>query len=212
MGWSFTDSDREWSPASSGFVREDMEVKLLDEDDNEVAAGEPGEVCIRPRVPFILFDGYFDDPEATVVAFRNLWYHSGDLARFNERGELFFVDRKKDCIRYKGRNISSMEVEAVAAKHPAVREVAAIGVPAEELDTESQLMLCVVRHEGTELAPEELARFINDHAPYFMVPRYIAFVDELPHTPTGRVQKFKLREQRDLPAWDREAAGFVVRR
>jgi crotonobetaine/carnitine-CoA ligase len=126
---------------------------------------------------------------------------------------VFFVDRKADFVRHKGRNLSSFDAERAAIAHPGVYEVAAHGVPIDELAQEDELKLCVVRAPDSELTAEELATFINDTAPYFMVPRYIEFVDELPHTPSGKVQKHLLRQRGVTPeTWDRIAAGFEVRR
>jgi len=172
-----------------------------------------GEFCVRPAEPAILFNGYFRNPEATLAAFRNLWYHTGDLDRRDEEGDWFFVDRKADFIRYKGRNVSSFAVEAAVGAHPAVLECAAHGVTSAELDSEAEIKVCVVLREGEELQPEALVRFVNENAPYFFVPRYVEFVDALPHTPTGRVQKFKLRE-RGLTSgtWDRVSAGVEIER
>ena len=131
----------------------------------------------------------------------------------DEDGDYFFVDRKADFIRHKGRNISSFAVEAAFAAHPAVAESGAHGVSTAELESEAELKVAVVLKPGETASAEELARFVNDTAPYFFVPRYIEFLDELPHTPTGRVQKYKLRERGVTETtWDREAAGFVVRR
>ena len=152
-------------------------------------------------------------PEATLRAFSNLWYHTGDLGRRDEEGDYFFVDRKADFIRHKGRNISSFAVEATVGAHEAVAESAAHGVKTAELESEAELKIAVVLKPGHSVTAEELARFINDTAPYFFVPRYIEFLDELPHTPTGRVQKYKLRDRGVTAAtWDRESAGFVVER
>ena len=146
-------------------------------------------------------------------AWRNLWYHTGDLGRRDADGEHFFVDRKADFIRYKGRNIASLEVEAAVAAHPAVAQAAVHGVTSAELEAEAELKVCVVRKPGAQVGADELARFVNDTAPYFFVPRYIEFLDELPVTPTGRVQKFKLRERGVTPqTWDAKRAGFVVKR
>ena len=118
-----------------------------------------------------------------------------------------------DFIRHKARNISSFEVEAAVNAHPAVAACAAHGVATAQLESEAELKIAVVLHAGESLAAEDLARFVNDNAPYFFVPRYIEFVDELPSTPTGRVQKFKLRERGvTSETWDAEAAGFEVRR
>jgi crotonobetaine/carnitine-CoA ligase len=205
--------ERKWKPNSAGIARPDMEVRILDDSDREVPRGEVGEICIRPREPDVLFSGYFRQPEATLGAFRNLWYHSGDLGRMDEDDELFFVDRKADFMRYKGRNVSSFEAERAALAHPEVQEAAAHGVPVPELATEDEVKLCVVREEGSGLTEATLAAFINDNAPYYLVPRYIEFVDELPHTPTGRVQKYLLRQRGVTPStWDRVRAGFEVQR
>lgn len=207
------DGTRTWKPNSTGVPQPGVEVRLLDDDDVEVPAGEVGEICVRPADPYVIFNGYFHDPEATSAAFRNLWYHTGDLARRDEDGEFFFFDRKADYIRYKGRNVSSFAVEAAVNAHPAVAHCAAYGVRSAELDVEAEIKVDVVLKPGVTLHPEELATFVNETAPYFFVPRYIEFVDQLPQTPTGRVRKFALRERGvGDRTWDRDAAGFVVKR
>lgn len=124
---------RTWKPNSAGAARPDLDLALLDADDEPVAVGAVGEVCVRPRKPGVIFSGYFNAAEQTVEAFSNLWYHTGDLGRLDDDGELFFVDRKKDVMRYKGRNVASVDVESAARSHPGVHEVAAHGVPAAEL-------------------------------------------------------------------------------
>lgn len=207
------DGTRAWKSNSSGVPAPRVDVCLLDDDDVEVPVGEVGEICVRPADPYVIFNGYFHDPEATVAAFRNLWYHTGDLARRDAEGEFFFFDRKADYIRYKGRNVSSFAVEAAVNAHPAVAQSAAYGVKAVELDVEAEIKVDVVLRPGAALRPEELATFVNETAPYFFVPRYIEFVDQLPQTPTGRVRKFTLRERGvGGQSWDRESAGFVVKR
>ena len=207
------DDGRPKKPRSLGRALPGIEVRLLDDDDREVPVGEVGEFCVRPTEPYVIFNGYFNNPEATLAAFRNLWYHTGDLGRRDEDGDHFFVDRKADFIRYKGRNVSSFAIEAAVNAHPAVAESAAHGVTSAELESEAEIKAVVVLKPGQQLAPEELAGFVNENAPYFFVPRYIEFVEELPHTPTGRVQKFKLRARGvTAQTWDRERAGFVVKR
>jgi crotonobetaine/carnitine-CoA ligase len=202
---------RTYKANSLGEPASGIEVKLLDDRDFEVGPGAVGEFCIRPTEPYTIFNGYFQDPEATVRAWSNLWYHSGDLGRRDEDGEYFFVDRKKDFIRYKGRNISSFQVEAAFMAHPAVAQCAAHAVTSEEL--EAELKLCVVLKPGQRATPEELCRFVNDTAPYFFVPRYLELMSALPATPTGRVQKYRLRERGVTPeTWDARRAGFVVKR
>ncbi|MFC2027715.1 AMP-binding protein [Chloroflexota bacterium] len=207
------DGSRTYAPGSLGDPVEGIEIKLLDEGDIEVPVGEVGEFCIRPTEPNVIFNGYFNNPEATLKAFRNLWYHTGDSGRRDEEGNHFFVDRKADFIRYGGRNISSFAVEAAVSKHPAVKQCAAHGVTSVELEAEAELKVVVVVNEGHQVSADELARFVNDNAPYFFVPLYIEFMEELPQTPTGRVQKYKLRERGVTPeTWDRKAAGFVLER
>ena len=202
-----------YPPNALGDVDDGIEVRLLDDDDNEVAPGETGEFCVRPTEPHAIFNGYWNNPEATVRAFRNLWYHTGDLGRQDDEGNYYFVDRKQDFIRFKGRNISSFGVEAAISAHPSVMQCAVHGVTAEELDAEAELKACIVLKPDASASAEEICRFVNDTAPYFFVPRYVQFFDSLPQTPTNRVQKFLLRERGLTPeTWDGRAAGFEIRR
>lgn len=191
-----------------------VDVRLIDDEGNDVPVGEPGEFAVKPKKPHIMFEGYFENPEAMAGAFTpDGWYRMGDLGRQDEDGDWFFVDRKKDAVRYAGRNISTMEVEQAFRAHPAVEEVAVFGIKSEELDVESELAAHVILKPGQTLGAEELARFINDNAPYYFVPRYLEFVDSLPYTPTNKVQKFMLRERGiTKDTWDRKAAGFDLRK
>lgn len=207
------DGVTEWPPNSLGDPAKDIEVALLDDDGQPVAAGEAGEVCIKEKAPHVLFNGYFNNEEANAAAFKAGWYHTGDLLKRDEQGHYYFVDRKKDLIRYKGRSVSSVAIEAISRGHPAVESAAAYGIPSKELESEHEIMLAVIPKKNATLAPEALARFINDNAPYFFVPRYIEVVDSLPMTPTQKVQKNILREQGlSENTWDAKAAGFVIER
>ena len=199
---------------SLGLPPPDIEVGLYDEDGAEVPPGEIGEICVRAVAPYTLFNGYFDNPEATAAAYRGDWFLTGDLARFDPQlGVYFFADRKKDAVRYAGRNISSMEVESVVRRHPAIADVAAYGIPSKEIESEDELKLSVVLKDGQELSAEELCEFINTNAPHFFVPRYLDFVDALPYTPTQKVQKFKLRELgNSSTTWDLRASNFEIQR
>jgi crotonobetaine/carnitine-CoA ligase len=200
-------------PNVLGTVNEELEVRLLDDEGGEVPVGEVGEFCVRPLAPHAIFNGYFDQPEATKNAFFGDWYRMGDLGRRDTDGDFYFVDRKKDYIRYKGRNISSFEVELVAQKHPAVAAAAAFGVRSDELEWEHEIKLDVIVKPDTSVTPDELARFINDNAPYFLVPRYIELRDALPYTPTNKVEKYKLRARGVTPeTWDRMKSGFELMR
>jgi crotonobetaine/carnitine-CoA ligase len=207
------DGTATWNAGSVGRPLPGIDVRLLDDDDREVPVGEVGEFCVRPQEPAVLFNGYFDDPEATLRAFRNLWYHTGDLGRTDEDGQFYFVDRKQDYIRFKGRNVSSFAVEAALRSHPAVGEVAAFGVATISLSSEAEIMVVVVPRADVAVSPEELARHVNEHAPYFLVPRYIELVESIPLTPTGKVRKNLLRERGVTgDTWDRDGVAFELRR
>jgi carnitine-CoA ligase len=186
-----------------------MDVEIHDEHDRPVPAGELGEIVVRPREPGSIFQGYWNRPEATLEAFRNLWFHSGDQGRLTEDGYLVYTDRIKDSIRRRGENISSFEVERAMQAHPAVIECAAYAVPSEL--TEDEVMVSVVLKPDVPATPEELLGFAADRIPRFAVPRYLRVVGELPRTPSQRVQKFKLRDEGVTPdTADREALGITL--
>jgi crotonobetaine/carnitine-CoA ligase len=201
-------------PYALGYPPSDIELRLCDDDGNEVAVGAAGEMCVKPLVPHVLFNGYFDNAQGTAAAYRGEWFLTGDMARQDpETGALFFVDRKKDAVRFAGRNISTLEVEGVFRRHPSVSDVAAFGIPSAEMDSEDELKVNVVLKEGEAASAEDLCRFVNENAPHYFVPRYLDFVESLPYTPTNKVQKFKLREQGVADTtWDRKTAGFKVQR
>ncbi|CAA0118048.1 Crotonobetaine/carnitine--CoA ligase [Halioglobus japonicus] len=206
-------SGRTQPPGSCGSVVDGVEARLVGDDGRDVATGEPGELWVKPLQPHFIFNGYFDNPEATAAAFEGPWYKTGDLLKCNDEGFYYFCDRKKDAVRYKGRNISTFEVELAVRRHPAIADCAAFGIPSEELEAEQEIMLDVILKPGETLQAVELAQFINDNAPYFFVPRYIHFVDALPYTPTNKVQKFRLRERGvTASTWDARAAGFKASR
>ena len=187
------------------------EVRIVDENDEEVPPGVPGEMCVRTKNPWDMTLGYWNHPEWTVKAWRNFWYHTGDMLMRDEAGNYYFVDRSKDAIRRRGENISSMEVEQEIVKHPAVLECAVI--PAASEHTEQEVMAVIVPREGMTVDPAELIRFLEPRMAYFMIPRYVEAAASLPKTPTGKIQKFPLRE-RGLTAatWDREKAGIKLKR
>ncbi len=204
----------ELPPHSLGYPPPDIELRLIDDEGREVADGEAGEMCIKPLAPHVLFNGYFENPEATAAAFRGDYFLTGDMARRDpDTGALYFVDRKKDVVRFAGRNISSLEVESVVRRHPVVSDVAAFGIPSADIASEDELKLAVVLKEGESLEPEHLCNFIAENAPHYFVPRYLEYVASLPYTPTNKVQKFKLRERGVTETtWDRDAAGYRARR
>ena len=179
-----------------------FEARVVDPLDTELPAGEAGELVLRADEPFAFASGYFGKPEATVAAWRNLWFHTGDRGVREADGAFRFVDRLKDSIRRRGENISSYEVEQVLQGHPAVASVAVYPVCSEL--AEDEVMASLVARDGETLDPAELARFCATRLPYFAIPRFIEVVDDLPRTENGKVQKYKLRERGVTPtAWDR---------
>jgi crotonobetaine/carnitine-CoA ligase len=201
-------------PGSLGIPNPEIELRLIDDDSNDVPVDTPGEFAIKTKGPHMMFEGYFNNPEATANAFTpDGWYKMGDLGRRDADGDYFFVDRKKDAVRYAGRNISTMEVESAIRKHSAIHDVAVFGIRSTELADESELAAHVVLKPGETVKAEELARYINDNAPYYFVPRYMEFVTALPYTPTNKVQKYVLRERGVTAAtWDARKAGFKATR
>jgi crotonobetaine/carnitine-CoA ligase len=181
------------------------EVRIEGDDGEELAPGEPGEICIRSKRPAVMLMGYYANEQATAQALRGGWFHSGDRGEMDEDGYFTFVDRLKDSIRRRGENISSYEVERAVNEHPAVAESAAVAVPSEL--GEDEVMIVVVVKRGEQLAPQELIAFCEQRIARFMLPRFVRFVAALPKTGTERVRKFMLREQGAGDAWDREAAA-----
>lgn len=180
-----------------------FDVRLVDSDDQDVPDGEPGEITTRPHRPNSMMVGYFGMPDRTVEAFRNLWFHTGDLARRDADGYYTFVDRRKDAIRRRGENISSWEVETVISRWPQIAECAAFGVPSEL--SEEDVMVVVIPRDGEELTLADLVAFCGEHMPRYMVPRYWEVADGLPRTQTGKVEKYRLRERGVIAStWDRE--------
>jgi carnitine-CoA ligase len=189
----------------------DFDVRLVDDEDVEVPVGEIGEIVCRPTGPNLMFAGYWRRPEETVAVVRNLWFHTGDLARLDEDGFLYFVDRKKDYLRRRGENISSFEMERTLHGHPAIKDVAVHSVPSEI--GEDEVKVTAVLQPDVELGAADLCKWCAERVPYFAIPRYIEFREDLPRNPVGRVLKYQLRDDGVTPAtWDREAAGVMFER
>jgi crotonobetaine/carnitine-CoA ligase len=175
--------------------KEWFDIRLVDpETDEEVNVGEVGELVVRANYPFTSCQGYFDMPEKTVEAFRNLWFHTGDGLRRDEDGWYYFVDRLKDALRRRGENISSYEVEQALSTHPSIAEVAAIGVPADQEAGEDEVMVFIVSEEGFQISPDDIWEYSQKQLPDFAIPRYIHFLQELPKTPSEKIRKIELRE------------------
>ena len=165
-------------------------VRLVDDVERDVPVGQVGEVLLQSPA---LMVGYYRDPERTAEAMRGGWFHTGDYARQDEDGFFFFVDRKKDIIRRRGENISSVEIERVLNDHPAVAESAVIPVPAAL--SEDDIHAYVVLRPGAQTTAEELQAWCEARLARFKMPQSVRFRDALPKTPTQRVEKYKLREE-----------------
>ncbi|MEA2208645.1 MAG: carnitine-CoA ligase, partial [Solirubrobacteraceae bacterium] len=188
-----------------------LEVEIHDERDEPVAPGTVGEIVARPRRAGAIFAGYWNRPEATVQAWRNLWFHSGDAGTLDEDGRLTFRDRKKDSIRRRGENISSFEVEQAVRGCRSVAECAAYPVPSEHGDDE--VMVAIVLGGAREFDARAFCEELVPLMPRFAVPRYVRVVQELPKTPSQRVRKHELRaEGVTSDTFDREALGIVPAR
>jgi crotonobetaine/carnitine-CoA ligase len=198
-------------PNAAGVVNDEyFDVRIFDDDDNELPAGEQGEIVVRPKRPQVMFEGYWGRPEATVGASRNWWYHTGDIGVIDDDRYLYFVDRKADYLRRRGENISSFEVERVLMGHGALADVAVHAVPSEL--TEDDLKITATLKEGATLTEADLFRWCVDQLPYFALPRYIEFRAELPRSPVGRVLKRELRAEGAGDAWDAETSGIEYER
>ncbi|MCL2335919.1 MAG: AMP-binding protein [Firmicutes bacterium] len=197
---------------SCGKIHPDYLVKIVDEDGVEVGVNMPGEVLVRPLKPFTMMLGYYKMPEQTNEAWKDLWFHTGDNARLDEEGYLHFVDRKKDALRRRGENVSSYEVEVIINSHPAVLESAVYAVPSDLAD-DDDIMVSLTLKPGGSLLPEELIAYCEERMAYFMVPRYVRFMDELPKNAVPRIEKYKLRAAGITPdSWDRDKAGYNLKR
>lgn len=188
---------------SFGKATPSFDVRIVDDEDNEVEPLTIGEIVSRPKLPNIMMAGYYKMPDKTLETLRNLWFHTGDYGMMDYDGYFYFVDRKKDYLRVGGENISSMQVEMTINSHPKVAESAALGIQL-EAGAEDNMVLYVVLKKGEKLTPEQFIEWCQERLPKFAVPRFVEFLDELPKTPTEKVEKYKLKE-RGIGAntWDR---------
>ena len=186
---------RERKPGSIGTPIEGVEMRIVDEDDNPVERGEVGEIVIRGHN---IMKGYWQKPEATEEAMRGGWFHSGDMARTDEDGYYYIVDRKKDLIIRGGYNVYPREVEEVLYEHPKIREAAVVGIPHDEWGEE--IGAAVVPHEGEELEPEEVSAYVKERIAAYKYPRVVWFIDELPKGPTGKILKREIEKPASVEA------------
>jgi long-chain acyl-CoA synthetase len=189
---SFNHPDRERKPGSIGTPVEGVEMKVVDDDGNEVAQGEVGEIVIKGHN---VMKGYWQRPDATEESIRDGWFHSGDMAKVDEDGYFFIVDRKKDMIIRGGYNVYPREIEEVLYEHPAVREAAVLGVAHDEYGEE--VAAAVALKEGESVTPEELREFVKGQVAAYKYPRRVWLVDELPKGPTGKILKREIEPPAD---------------
>ncbi len=193
IGAPLSNSLNDRVPGSCGKLNSGYQIKLVNDEGKEVGPNTPGELLIRPLLPYAMMLEYYQMPEKTIEAWQDLWFHTGDYLQYDANGDYYFVDRKKDALRRRGENISSFEVEQGVNSHPAVFQSAAVAVKSEL--GEDEVMVCVTLKPDQKLSAQELIEHCSECMAYFMVPRFIRFMNTLPKTPTERVQKYLLREQ-----------------
>ncbi len=195
-------SDR---PESNGKAWQWAEVCIRDDEDAELPPGQLGEICLRPRVPHIFMQSYFNKPEATLEAWRNFWLHTGDVGYLDDEGYLFFTGRQAHWLRVKGENVSAHEVESIVSEYPGVEEAIVVGVPGELGENDVKVFLRLASRDGFE--PAALVEWCRDKMAKFKVPRYVEIVDEFPRSATKReVERHKLIALNSDTAWDAQAA------
>jgi long-chain acyl-CoA synthetase len=188
---SFNHPDRERKPGTIGQPVEGVEMKVVDDDANEVEQGETGEIVIRGHN---VMKGYWRKPEATEEAIRDGWFHSGDMGRVDAEGYFSIVDRKKELIIRGGYNVYPREIEEVLYEHPAVQEAAVVAVPDEKMGEE--VGAAVVLKQGEEVSEDELRSYLKGQLAAYKYPRKVWFLDELPKGPTGKILKREIEVPR----------------
>jgi len=209
----FVPDDRADKAGSAGSARGASDLRIADDDGRVLPPGEVGEIQMRPRHPGTMMKGYYKMPEQTAQAFIDGWFCTGDRGYLDADGYLYFIDRKKEAIRRRGENISAYEVEMILSGHPAILEVAAVPVPSEL--SEDEVMVYVVLNPGATLTHAEVVQFAADRMNYYMVPRFVDFIDALPKTATEKIEKYKLKQDaiaRKALLWDREREGIRIAR
>jgi crotonobetaine/carnitine-CoA ligase len=199
------------SRGTSGLVSPLLEVRIVDDADNELPFGEAGEIVVRPRVPNAMYTGYWNKPDITLATWSNLWHHTGDYGRLDSGGFVTFVDRKKDVLRRRGENVSALALENLIRQHPAISDVAVSPVPGPFGDDDIKASLVLT--DGADLRPREFFEFMRDKVAYFAMPRYVDIRDQLPVNALSRVMKHVLRDEGITDdMWDLERLGLVVAR
>jgi len=200
---------QEPAPGSSGKRIPDFDVRIVDALDRELPANTPGEIVCRPLRPDVMFLGYWRRPADTLKLMRNMWFHTGDIGKFDDEGFFYFVDRQKDYLRRRGENISSFEMETAFSAHPDISEVAVHAVHSDK--GEDDVKVTAILKPGAVLTAEALFHWATQAVPYYALPRYIEFRDSFPKNPQGRILKYQLRDEgKTANTWDLETSGIQV--
>lgn len=189
-GWVSANSTTAYRYGTCGKVRDDIELAVVDDGDRPVPIGTSGEIVIRPRQPFRILLGYWDNPAATQEASRNFWFHTGDVGQLDADGFLSFLGRRKEIIRKGGENISPAELEGVILDFEPIEDAAVVAVPDPIFGDEIKACIVVRR----PFQAEELIRFLEPRVARFMLPRYLQFLDRIPRTETEKIQRNLLQE------------------
>jgi crotonobetaine/carnitine-CoA ligase len=186
-----------------------LEMRVVDEQGQSLRPGKRGEIWVRGKLPGIITPGYWRKPEATAALFEGDWLKTGDIGWYDEDGDFYYSGRKKDSVRRRGENVAAFEVERVLNEHPAIAESAIIGVPNALADEDIKAFIRL--KPGATLDPLALIRWCESRMAYFQIPRYLAFVDSLPKTPSERIRKDALPRATD-GCWDLKRSDFKLRR
>ncbi len=193
-----------------GKPRDDIELIVANTEGEQIPPGQIGEILVRPLQPGVIFDGYYNSPEKTREVYKDLWFHTGDMGYFDDKGILHVAHRDTESIRVRGQWVDISLLEKLILSHPQISECAVVGVPGEiggeEIKASIQLKT------GSGIRPEEIIRYCEDKIAHYMIPRFIEFIDEIPRSSLGKVEKVKLKGRGVRNAWDREAAGYKIKR
>ncbi|WP_216828658.1 ATP-dependent acyl-CoA ligase [Alkalihalobacterium elongatum] len=182
-----------------------LDVKIVAPNRKELPPNTDGEIAIRAKQENTIFSGYYKMPDKTAEAVEDGWFFTGDRGSVDEEGFFYFKDRLKDCIRYRGENISSYEIEKIINKHPDVVESAAVGVPSELSEEDVKVYLILKSNiDEKKFDFEKFIKYCEQNMAYYMIPRYIELRHKFPKTATERIQKYELRKEGIDSAWDRE--------
>lgn len=185
------------------------EVLVVDADDNPVPPNTQGQILFRPKVPNTYMIEYVNKPLETLAAWKNLWYHSGDLGYLDEDGYVFFVGREAHWIRRRGENVSAFEVEKAMTLHKAVVDCAAVGVPSEIGEEDIKVYVQLAKNLPRP-DPSELVDWCKERIAFFKVPRYVEYVEEFPRTMTkNEIARHELRERGIGRAWDGDTGDWI---